>query len=582
MNYWFISIVHVISTCTATKILYVLPDNVSDVNCPSQPCATLDQYLLDNGSLPDLSDVEYYFLPGEHFITTIMQISLASNFSMIGVGMSPVKWVCWPQIYLAVSNSYNVTIRNLAFSHCNGIYEFNRNISAGLILKECYFCRVENIIIWGHGFVGYNMLQKSFLNNITINIDAATSTALDVCNRKFFLVFANAVLYSEHESVLVNQVFVTGHNEMCCHLAAVEIQMYQLKYSVSVELRNSHFYNIDRSALVIEMFYFSSSLSIKNCTFEHCYHRFGYLTQLIYGMVSSFGMNVSFEDCNFYNNAASALIVLEYTDPDLSRVHSTNTTFINCNVIGNEGNVLRMANYDRGGYKVNINFIENINIVNNTGDMILSFAYVAVLINGTVTVSNNYADPFVLHLFFSDITFIKIIKFVSNVCYDIIHVKSLGLPYIKVIDYTNIAFTDNLCEHQVISVEAAVNDVYPHCFFQYMISTNITGDILRLYAISFNENKPHENTNCYADTLLQFLTHCKWLPEAVFNDHDPGYVNQQIIQFNGHQWTHHKKICYCPRDDVYNCTVDLLGPIFPGQILQVNFCSPETDRDYIV
>ena len=61
-----------ISACTAIKILYVLPDNVSDVNCPSQPCATLDQYLLDNGSLSVLSDVEYYFLPGEHHNIQVM------------------------------------------------------------------------------------------------------------------------------------------------------------------------------------------------------------------------------------------------------------------------------------------------------------------------------------------------------------------------------------------------------------------------------------------------------------------------------------------------------------------------------
>ena len=36
---------------TATEILYVLPDNSTDaVSCPSQPCATLSQYLLNNGT----------------------------------------------------------------------------------------------------------------------------------------------------------------------------------------------------------------------------------------------------------------------------------------------------------------------------------------------------------------------------------------------------------------------------------------------------------------------------------------------------------------------------------------------------
>ena len=55
MNCWLLFIVQVISTCTTTKLLYVLPDNESVVNCPSQPCATLGQYLLDNGSLSVLS-----------------------------------------------------------------------------------------------------------------------------------------------------------------------------------------------------------------------------------------------------------------------------------------------------------------------------------------------------------------------------------------------------------------------------------------------------------------------------------------------------------------------------------------------
>ena len=57
---------------TATEVLYVSPDNSTDaVSCPSQPCATLSQYLLDNGTLPVVSNVEYYFLPGEHHVPAI-------------------------------------------------------------------------------------------------------------------------------------------------------------------------------------------------------------------------------------------------------------------------------------------------------------------------------------------------------------------------------------------------------------------------------------------------------------------------------------------------------------------------------
>ena len=52
---------------TTTKMFYVIPDDPTNVSCPSQPCATLSQYLLDNnGTLPVVSNAEYHFLPGEH------------------------------------------------------------------------------------------------------------------------------------------------------------------------------------------------------------------------------------------------------------------------------------------------------------------------------------------------------------------------------------------------------------------------------------------------------------------------------------------------------------------------------------
>ena len=65
-----------------------------------------------------------------------------------------------------------------------------------------------------------------------------------------------------------------------------------------------------------------------------------------------------------------------------------------------------------------------------------------------------------------------------------------------------------------------------------------------------------------------FLVHCKWLPTAVFNGYNLEYINQQIIQVDGHPWVHHKEICYCPYNEGYNCTVDLLRPTYPGQKLK--------------
>ena len=70
----------------------------------------------------------------------------------------------------------------------------------------------------------------------------------------------------------------------------------------------------------------------------------------------------------------------------------------------------------------------------------------------------------------------------------------------------------------------------------------------------------------------------------MFSNYDPGYINQQIIQVNAHPWIYHKTICHCPHDGPYDCTVDLLGPVYPGQKLQVELCIPqdESDGDYVL
>ena len=81
-----------ISACIATKTLYVVPDSEDDVNCPSQPCATFHQYFLDNGSVPVISDVQYYFLPGEHNVYDVVYLINIHTFSFIGFGSSPANW----------------------------------------------------------------------------------------------------------------------------------------------------------------------------------------------------------------------------------------------------------------------------------------------------------------------------------------------------------------------------------------------------------------------------------------------------------------------------------------------------------
>ena len=75
------------------------------------------------------------------------------------------------------------------------------------------------------------------------------------------------------------------------------------------------------------------------------------------------------------------------------------------------------------------------------------------------------------------------------------------------------------------------NTIFPYCIFQYMVSSNDRHNIsaaLRRYSISFSGSQEYTQETTYnfsyLDSFNDFLTHCKWLPTAVFNGYNPGYI----------------------------------------------------------
>ena len=595
MNSLLLFIVHVISMCTATKILYVLPDNVSDVNCPSQPCATLGQYLLDNGSLPVLSDVEYYFLPGEHDVVNAIIVLGAVNFSLIGFGLSSIKLVCWPQSYVGVFRSYNVTIKNLVFDQCSGyaVSKFHINIVVGLFLFECFNCKVEDICCFGYGFAGVNLFLNCCINNVTIDL-TIVKPAANMCSAKFSVIFTDSDSELNHDlsSVFINKVEISGYNEICYEYHdTMEILLQQSHYSMNVELRNSQFYKMNQRALYIEMTFANSSLLIKNCTFMYIKHRVNRVNQVVYGEISKSYMIVQLEDCAFHHNTVSIIFKIIFVSYNASCEYSSNIKVKNCDFSNNSGSLLMLNNIDY--HCKPIVFNENIIITKNNGNFIMHYSHTSVYINGVITATENNVILDVLYFQFCDITFYNTIILLSNTsCATVIHLISSKSPYILIMEYTNITITKNTIYYQVIDLEGIMNNnAFPYCIFQYIASINQRYDLSELttlYNISFNGNEYtttyQYNFIHYTQNIYYFLmiTHCNWISTAVFKDYNPEYINRQIVQVDGHPFINHKEVCYCPHDGEYNCTVDQLGPVYPGQLLQVDLCIPQADDSYII
>ena len=598
MNCWFIFILPVISTCTATKVLYVLPDNVSDVNCPSQPCVTLGQYLLDNdGSLPVVSDVEYRFLPGEHHVVNSITILEAFNFSLIGFGLSPAKLVCRSHYYVGVFLSFNVTVRNLVFSQCSGVpfnnFTLDVYIVASLLIVKSSHCKVEDVKFFGYGLAGINLFLNSRFSNITIDI-TEVKPSIHMCGRKFLVIFLCTEYDHINDSILIDHVSISGYNEMCYNQLneAMEIVIVE-SYGIIVELYNSLFYEVSQRALFIQMENTNASLLIKNCSFTSIMSGpEPIIEHVVYGMLSVNNVTIKFENCKFYYNVVLVQLQLDFVSFDglYTCVHPSNVTIENCEFIGNLGNSIHIHNLVHP-CKANFFFNGTNDFTKNNAGSLLYFTYVAVVMNDMIVVSENKVSKDIFSFNFCDITFTNKIIFLSNLCESVIFLaSSQDLPYMIVMEYANITISNTIHHRGLIFGTGPIDEylgIFPNCIFQYMVSTNDelynTSELLKLYTINFSGNKwKYTNSTAEINSPYDFLTHCKWLPTAVFKDYDPGYINQQIVQVDGHQWIHHKKICYCPRDGPYDCTVDLLGPTYPGQRLRVDLCIPQAKRNYVV
>ena len=84
--------------CTPTGLLYVLPDNSTNAStsCPSQPCATLSQYIMTMSRM-STSNIKFLFLSGTHSLTSNITMQHVHNVTMVWVNydnLAPSKIFC--------------------------------------------------------------------------------------------------------------------------------------------------------------------------------------------------------------------------------------------------------------------------------------------------------------------------------------------------------------------------------------------------------------------------------------------------------------------------------------------------------
>ena len=158
------------------EIFYVLPDNFINVSCPSQPCATLLQYFLDNnGTFLAMSNAEYHFLPGVYPImsTTDEIFENLNNFTIVGASSSISSVViCFlTSFQIIIKHSHSVKIWKVKFKRCTGTVSDNYFI---LDFNNCKSCSLNDVSFSDCGLALHNSLDF-IMTNISVKIEKTYS-----------------------------------------------------------------------------------------------------------------------------------------------------------------------------------------------------------------------------------------------------------------------------------------------------------------------------------------------------------------------------------------------------------------------
>ena len=182
---------------------------------------------------------------------------------------------------------------------------------------------------------------------------------------------------------------------------------------------------------------------------------------------------------------------------------------------------------------------------------------------------NSYSD--IIYSYSSKLIFSNHTLFYTNfLCNQLISLDG-NWQYITLKDYATLEFIDNHAYNELISVPIMYNHPFQYCLFQFIPDTH--NDIQKFNISVLENTEEGVNTERGNSTLNNLSSHCKWINETILQNADKSNLYNKIITYEKKLGIH-TTVCYCQRFSHYNCSVNELGPIYPGQTLTVDLCLP--------
>ena len=198
-----------------------------------------------------MSNVEYHFLQGEHHVPANMMLRSLYNFSIIGTIdkslLSTVLIGCSQSFYVIyISDSFFVSITNVKFKHCSLLP--NNITRRNLKVFCCFSCKMENITFVQYGIVGFNLIGRSYLNNI--KVEAIQSST--ICCKLILLQYSICLPWHEYNNymhdVTINQLIIQNYvscNTSTYEIGGLHIDLDTTMYHVNTLLTNSKFHSMN-------------------------------------------------------------------------------------------------------------------------------------------------------------------------------------------------------------------------------------------------------------------------------------------------------------------------------------------------
>ena len=559
-----------------SSVYYAKPSNQS-VNITAN---TLDYYL-QNVMKYFVSNTQLCFLPGIYQLNTVIKIQNVYNFSLNGINTNisnnSVVIQCLSTGGIAIINSSYISMNHLIMKKCTSELPENSipgsivssNYHVSLLIKDSYSIKMHQLSLLqtqSYSIVLINVLsdstisevsssgmlivyknhknmQKSDQHNLTIIkfYPMSSINCPDRCYEIEFLLFdhnyhininISETTFNKKDSIFIESQTCDGFNKIIifkCNFTNIRSTSNDIELAAMIEMHFTscselYFVNKQMNQIDILKCYFSNNINYNG-------HRARYVMAIQKVWYSYNGVIIYIRDSEIFDNKDIAFLISKFTDSD--------PPFQPINIIINNTNFMcidlesQIPLLDLQGASLQLE-----------GPIVFTeFNRPIILGDKTQVYASGYIE-------FSNINAFFIVQ--------------------STIFYLNTNTLLNFTSNEAFSMfkrDDDTNSLYPLCLPQYNMGNKVhaLSDVNISIIIDDSELSYFcENKYC--------TSHCSW-ENTIFNEIAPLDINRKIIKNlhnNSTLITDRKFICYCFKDDLYDCYIDEINSVYPGQTVDLS------------